>query len=97
MGTLCTTATHSKALTSTSCGVRFERIPEEDDEINASLDESRSHLLVTAEWATQKTRDVETELVTEERPCRPRCIEFVVRELSRLNLAHASRSPLQLS
>jgi hypothetical protein len=89
MGTLCTTAMRSM-LDVHVMWVRFERIPEEDDEVNPSLDDSRSHPLVAAKRATQKARDLLTELGTQERPVVPVAWSSCFESVSRLNLVQAN-------
>lgn len=60
--------------------VRLERIPEEDDEVDPPFDNARADLLIAAERAAQKAGDLQSELLTEQSPCRSRRVELVARE-----------------
>lgn len=66
IGTLCTTAIRSNALTSTSCGCGAERIPEEDHEIDATFHDGGTDLLVAAERTAQEPGDRQFELTRQQ-------------------------------
>src|SRR4051812_49684244 len=60
--------------------VRLERVPEENDEIDAALGDRRTHLLIATEGAAEEAMDSEAELARELGPGRPGGVQLVLRE-----------------
>jgi hypothetical protein len=43
-------------------GLRFQRVPEEDQEVDCAIDDFGSYLLVASQWTTLKLGDGEAKL-----------------------------------
>jgi hypothetical protein len=75
----------------------FQRIPEEDQEIDAPVGDHGADLLVTPQRPTLQLVDTESELALKHVAGCTGCIDLVVRHSWRLNLAHSTRSAFLLS
>src|SRR5206468_12192248 len=60
--------------------LRLQRIPEKDDDVDPSLDDGRTDLLIAAERSAEKSGDVETELLTEDRAGRSGRVQLMLQQ-----------------
>jgi hypothetical protein len=60
--------------------LRFERIPEEHQEVDLSVGDQRAELLVTAKRPALQLEDADAQRVLEERPSRAGADQIVARE-----------------
>lgn len=60
--------------------LRFQRVPEKDEEIDVALSDHCAHLLVSSQRTTHKGFDLEAEILLQPTPCGPRGVQDVLRQ-----------------